>query len=80
MILHVAIISISKLLGNYNGVGEASTFAAIISISKLLGNYNSHSLTLLLKWIISISKLLGNYNYRMEFFVHITELYQYLNC
>ena len=34
------IISISKLLGNYNIKGVFTTVQAIISISKLLGNYN----------------------------------------
>ena len=57
-----AIISISKLLGNYNTLVAAINTWLIISISKLLGNYNAltgevHSAT-----IISISKLLGNYN------------------
>ena len=34
------IISISKLLGNYNKIGKLKNAALIISISKLLGNYN----------------------------------------
>ena len=35
------IISISKLLGNYNVVFSIDEEVEIISISKLLGNYNS---------------------------------------
>ena len=34
------IISISKLLGNYNNKNKDVDFDFIISISKLLGNYN----------------------------------------
>ena len=35
------IISISKLLGNYNFVNGVNPYDDIISISKLLGNYNN---------------------------------------
>ena len=35
------IISISKLLGNYNAQSSRIKCLVIISISKLLGNYNS---------------------------------------
>ena len=35
------IISISKLLGNYNFSSRPKVDADIISISKLLGNYNN---------------------------------------
>ena len=38
LILHI--ISISKLLGNYNYVEDYEEEDDIISISKLLGNYN----------------------------------------
>ena len=34
------IISISKLLGNYNSDEQVALIDSIISISKLLGNYN----------------------------------------
>ena len=39
--MSVVIISISKLLGNYNNAGLDFDTVLIISISKLLGNYNA---------------------------------------
>ena len=56
------IISISKLLGNYNSPRLRLGSVLIISISKLLGNYNRDIDTVAQEMIISISKLLGNYN------------------
>ena len=70
MIYH-QIISISKLLGNYNINSVPSLPIAIISISKLLGNYNNNRALKEYLQIISISKLLGNYNVGM---------YKLLNC
>ena len=58
------IISISKLLGNYNSMKKKNIRLIIISISKLLGNYNTISAASAEVLIISISKLLGNYNRR----------------
>ena len=58
------IISISKLLGNYNLEEVAPWIWNIISISKLLGNYNLLVMFMTMLLIISISKLLGNYNER----------------
>ena len=40
MLILSIIISISKLLGNYNSATQKQFLAGIISISKLLGNYN----------------------------------------
>ena len=40
-LLRSDIISISKLLGNYNKTRDIMQSATIISISKLLGNYNN---------------------------------------
>ena len=73
------IISISKLLGNYNASLLILNLVIIISISKLLGNYNGLQRRVCVAVIISISKLLGNYNGTS----HINKcvrLYQYLNC
>ena len=73
------IISISKLLGNYNRIANNFRQFSIISISKLLGNYNRLRALQVRAFIISISKLLGNYNYSTEQ-IQIDALYQYLNC
>ena len=77
--LYTCIISISKLLGNYNLPHLNTNLALIISISKLLGNYNLPHLNTNLALIISISKLLGNYNIEYVILSFII-LYQYLNC
>ena len=74
-----AIISISKLLGNYNLLIRSAIVQIIISISKLLGNYNDLDTIVLHGMIISISKLLGNYNLGTTK-TPIFKLYQYLNC
>ena len=73
------IISISKLLGNYNYDAMTGDARAIISISKLLGNYNSALAFFGSGVIISISKLLGNYNENYDN-NEKHRLYQYLNC
>ena len=44
IIIAIFIISISKLLGNYNCGCGVTVAVFIISISKLLGNYNSDSI------------------------------------
>ena len=62
LILITSIISISKLLGNYNIKAWKCIAPSIISISKLLGNYNPWVIHQAAQNIISISKLLGNYN------------------
>ena len=77
--LSILIISISKLLGNYNTCLRLLFITTIISISKLLGNYNSSDDVNLFTIIISISKLLGNYNIPAAPLVFL-KLYQYLNC
>ena len=62
-----SIISISKLLGNYNPTPDYLILLQIISISKLLGNYNHSPNYVKNDTIISISKLLGNYNQWLVF-------------
>ena len=73
------IISISKLLGNYNQITDTDVRYFIISISKLLGSYNMFFAYAVMVMIISISKLLGNYN-EPDVRIVTDVLYQYLNC
>ena len=76
----MAIIPISKLLGNYNYATARPKPPKIIPISKLLGNYNQHGRHVVRRVIIPISKLLGNYNIMFEKWKINWRLYQYLNC